>query len=305
MLEDCPNVIVVYQTSLMPLCGSTTKQNTGSGVTVATIIASMLNSLWTMICLFFEICKCTKRDPKDKQKLNINVEDAHRNKFEHSYKVQIPKSRGCLQKPSKTYAKEAFKITGKILVCMVIFITFSATFGLGFMTLSHVLGFIDLTFAYAGSLNLSTHVITSYHGPGLDAKPDEAMFIYLHYKLPNWHYITLNNSTKSASFRYVINRLYFGQFDELSHLRDGTLTKVIPCSRAMPFLQNLAEPMEHANCKIIFTLRYFPINFNWQPFHNLIHDYHKFITIQYGIHINNKTTCPGWFSKTSYSSFFV
>ena len=131
------------------------------------------------------------------------------------------------------------------------------------------------------------------------------MFIYLHYKLPDWHYISLNDSrrTKSASFKYVINRLYFGQFQELSHLRDGTLTKVIPCSKAMPFLQNRDEPMDHINCKIIFTLRYFPINFNWQPFHNLIHDYHKFITIQYGIHINNKTTCPSWFNKTSYSSF--
>ena len=259
-----------------------------------------------MICLFFELCKCTKRDPKNKQELHINLEDTDRNNSEQSRKVQISKSRGCFQKPSKTCAKEACKITGKIIVCMVIFITFSATFGFGFMTLSHVLGFIDLTFTYAGPLNLSPNVITSYYGPGLDAKPDEAMFIYLHYKLPDWHYISLNDSgrSKSASFRYVINRLYFGQFDELSHLKDGTLTKVIPCFTAMHFLQNRDAPMDHVNCKIIFTLRYFPVNFNWQPFHNLIHDYHKFITIQYGIHLNNKTTCPGWFNKTSYSSFF-
>ena len=45
ILEDFPNVIVVYHTSVMPLCGSTTKQNIGSGVTVANIISSMLNSL--------------------------------------------------------------------------------------------------------------------------------------------------------------------------------------------------------------------------------------------------------------------
>ena len=268
ILEDFPNVIVVYHTSVMPLCGSTTKQNIGSGVTVANIISSMLNSLWTMICLFFELCKCTKRDPKNKQELHINLEDTDRNNSEQSRKIQIPKSRGCFQKPSKTCAKEACKITGKIIVCMVIFITFSATFGFGFMTLSHVLGFIDLTFTYAGPLNLSTHVITSYYGPGLDAKPDEAMFIYLHYKLPDWHYITLNDSrhTKSASFRHIINRLYLGQFDELSHLRDGTLIKVIPCSRAMPFLQNPEEQMDHVNCKIIFTLRYFPINLTGNRF---------------------------------------
>ena len=67
-----------------------------------------------------------------------------------------------------------------------------------------------------------------YYGPGLDAKPDEAMFIYLHYKLPDWHYITLNDSklSKSASFKNVINGLYIGQFEELSHLKNGTLIKL-------------------------------------------------------------------------------
>ena len=173
------------------------------------------------------------------------------------------------------------------------------------MTLSHVLGFIDLTFSYAGPLNLSTHVITSFYGPGLDAKPDEAMFVYLHYNLSDWHYITLNNSkhTKSSSFRYIIYRLYFGQFQELSHLKDGTLTKAIPCNRDMPFLNNLDEQVDYDECKIILTLRYFPVNFDWQPFKYLIHDYHKFITIEYGIHVSNNRTCPKWSNKTSHSSF--
>ena len=151
-------------------------------------------------------------------------------------------------------------------------------------------------------------------GAGLDAKPDEAMFIYLHYKLPDWYYITLNNSTKSASFRYVINRLYIGQFQELSHLRDGTLTKAIPCSRAMPFVQKLTfcaknfrpvNEVEYAYCKIIFTLRYFPTNNNWRPFiSRFIHDFHKYVTIEYGIHIKNNKTCPKWIHPTS-SYYFL
>ena len=300
MLEDFPNVIVIYHTALMPLCGSATKQNIGSGVTIATVISSILNSLWTMFCLFFELCRCTKRDLKDKE-LNIQVEDAGSNSSEQIDKTQIQTSRECLLNPFKTCNTQALEIIGKVFICFVIFVTFTATFVFGFMTLSHVLGFIDLKFTYAGPLNLSTHVITGFYGPGLDAKPDEAMFIYLHYRLPDAHYITLSNSkqTKSTSFKQVINRLYIGQFQELSHLKDQTLTKAVPCSRDMPFLQSLDEL---ADCKIIFTLRYFPINNNWQPFTNLIHDYHKFITIEYGINIKDNKTCPKWTNQTSYPS---
>ena len=304
MLEDFPNVIVIYHTALMPLCGSKTKQEIGSGVTIATIVSSMLNSLWTMICLFFELCSCAKRNPKE---LILNGEDSDENSVELSQKKQVTKTRD-LQKPSKACNTEALEITGKIFVCFVVFVTFTATFIFGFMTLSHVLGFIDLKFTYAGPLNLSTHVITSFYGPGLDAKRDEAMFIYLHYNLSDSHYITLNRSnnrhTKSASFGQVIYRLYIGQFQELSHLRGETLRKAVPCSRDMPFLQNLEELADYTDCKIIFTLRYFPINNNWQPFNNLIHDYHKFITIEYGIHIKDNKTCPYWINQTSSSSFF-
>ena len=62
---------------------------------------------------------------------------------------------------------------------------------------------------------------------------------------------------------------------------------------------------EYANCKIIFTLRYFPTNNNWQPFTNFIHDAHKYITIEYGIYTNSKKTCPKWLYPTSTSSFLT
>ena len=315
LFEDVPNVLIVYHTALIPRCGSTTKQNIGSGVTLATIISSMLNSLWTMICLFFELFKFTRwnccmatTDNKKISHMKVKEADTHCKNTESRKKAT-----GYTTNPPATCLKEACKITGKITACMLIFITFLVTFTLGFMTLSHVLGFIDLTFAYAGPLNLSTHVITGFYGPGLDAKPDEAMFVYLHYELPNAHYITLNNSkqTKSVPFQQVINRLYIGQFQELSHLKDETLTKAVPCSRAMPFEEHVFDwgnyppisVVEFTNCKIIFTLRYFPINNNYQPFSNLIHDYHKFITIEYGIHINNKNICPSWIHPASTSSF--
>ena len=143
------------------------------------------------------------------------------------------------------------------------------------------------------------------------------MFIYLHYRLPDSLYITLNDSnvSKSASFKNVINRLYIGQFEELSHLKNGILIKAIPCSMAMPFLQKIDKrtfhwvnyqpknAVKYANCKIIFTLRYFPTNNNWQPFTNFIHDYCKCITIEYGIYIDNNKICPRWFNSPSSASF--
>ena len=59
-LEDLPVVISIYYPTVMPMCGIPAKQSAGSGVALATIISSMLNSLWTMICLICELCGCTE-----------------------------------------------------------------------------------------------------------------------------------------------------------------------------------------------------------------------------------------------------
>ena len=296
LCEDFPVILAVFYPTVMPMCG-------------ATIVSSMLNSLWTMILLFCELWGCTERGlccmttAKQKNGMHVNVEDTDMNTFEHRH--------------SKLYSKKAFLKAGKLIVSMVIFIIFTTTFTLGLWTIGHVLSFIDLKLIYIGPFRLRSAIVTSYFGPGLDAKPDQAMFIYLHYQLPDWHYITLNdnNFTKSTSFHKVINRLYIGQFEELSHLKDGTLIKAIPCTRAMPFLRKIdertfnwtnyhpASEMVYGSCKIIFTLRYHPTNNNWQPFTNFIHDYEKCITIDYGIHINNENSCPKWFNPPSSYSF--
>ena len=58
LLEDFPVVVVTYYTSVVPICGTPSRQEVGSVLTLVTILSSMLNSLWTMILLFSELCGC-------------------------------------------------------------------------------------------------------------------------------------------------------------------------------------------------------------------------------------------------------
>ena len=294
----------------MPLCGVPAKQAFGSGVTLATIISSMLNSLWTMILLLSELCKCTEKgfcfscySPRtDKTEKSGNLGNVTGNN-----RTRSSNRKGYLKKSLKPSAKKRCFTLGKIVLCVIIFLLFSTTFELGFLTMSHVLGFISLRFFKAAAFVLHPTVFTGYLGPGLDAKPDQAMFIYFYYQLPIWHQVVLHSKgaasmIKSASFRQVFNRLYIGQFEELSDLEDGTLTKAIPCHTVYPFMNrndksvfhNISDELYFKDCKIIFTFRYHPTNNNWQPFTNFIHDFHDYITIDYGIHIKDKETCPIW-----------
>ena len=234
--EGFPVVLAVFYTTVMPMCGIPAKQNMRSGVSLATVISSMLNSLWTMICLFFELSGCTETGVcclKNKKVLNRNGEDIEGKEFDHCHRQDTTK------KSSKPCMNKALSTGGRIIVYAVTYLIFSTTFTLGLFTIGHALGFMSLKFMEVGPFYVRSAVISGYFGTGLDSKPDQAMFIYLHYKLPDWHYITLNDSrrTKSASFKYVINRLYIGQFQELSHLKDASLTKAIPCTRAMNFLE--------------------------------------------------------------------
>ena len=239
LLEDFPVVLTIYYPTIMPMCGVPAKQYARSGVTIATITSSMLNSLWTMICLFFELCGCAETGvccSKTKNDSHRKGKDAEGKSLEHYQGQDI--SRQQLKKFSKPCMKKAVLTGGKVIVYILIYLIFSTTFTLEFLTVGHILGIISLKFMDINSFYLRSAVMTGDFGAGLDAKPDQAMFIYLHYKLPDWHYISLNSSKpiKSASFRQVINRLYIGQFQELSHLKDGILTKAISCSKAMPFL---------------------------------------------------------------------
>ena len=58
--EDFPVVIITFHTAASPFCGTPARQEVGSVITMATIISAMMNSLWTMIILFYELCGCQK-----------------------------------------------------------------------------------------------------------------------------------------------------------------------------------------------------------------------------------------------------
>ena len=159
-------------------------------------------------------------------------------------------------------------------------------------------------------------------GPGLDARPDAAMFVTMVHELPNWYHVGLYdnrnvNIANSASVYQTQNRLYIGQFNELEHLKDGTLTKVIPCSRVFPYLDKIDETLfqwnnsqilnftDFSNCKLIFRLRYHPTNNDWNPFINFVHKFFKYITIEWGIYIKDGETCPLGFQPLPVSSLLT
>ena len=131
-------------------------------------------------------------------------------------------------------------------------------------------------------------------------KKDEAMFIYIRMNLRFFHQVVLydnegNVKARSIWTNQILNRLYIGQFEELSHLEEGTLTKAIPCSGVFPFVENVEElhPLYKnvSNCKLIFNIRY-PINNDWNPFKQLWHQFGISIAIEWVIHLGNELSCP-------------
>ena len=58
--EDFPVVLLTFYTAVAVVCGTPARQEVGSVATMVTIISAMMNSLWTMIILFCELCGCRK-----------------------------------------------------------------------------------------------------------------------------------------------------------------------------------------------------------------------------------------------------
>ena len=95
---------------------------------------------------------------------------------------------------------------------------------------------------------LRQYVAADGVGPGLDGKRDEAMFILIEMKLPQPYQVVLFDdecvvTARSARTNRIYNRLYIGQFEELRHLKDGTLIKGIPCSRVFSFVDKIDKSL--------------------------------------------------------------
>ena len=311
LMEDFPVVIVTFYIAVSPTCGTPARQEVGSVVTMVTILSSMLNSLWTMVILFCELCSCQKFckniAPCCRQKDDTSSKQTSKSCGHNTCNSSFTRSKGC--RPSKHFCKGMLTTVGKMLLFGFIFLLFSGNFVMGMLTIVQITGSISLApIGVENPLFLRHFVTADGAGPGLDAKRDEAMFIYIEMK-PTFLQVVLyddedNDKFTSAWTKQIMNRLYIGQCEELSHLKDGTLIKAIPCSIVFSFMDKVDESLflwniltppsdtDFSDCKLIFTFRYYPSNNDWNPFKEIYHRFHNDITIEWGIHIHNKTICP-------------
>ena len=207
---------------------------------------------------------------------------------------------------------------GKKVLVGIILALFLGIFILGFLTLSNLYDTPILDWSMEFNTKMTKSIKADTNGPGLDARQDGAMFVTMVYELPNCYHVGLYdnrnvNIANSASVYQIQNRLYIGQFNELEHLKDGILTKAIPCSRAFSFLDRIDKSLfdlkssflhiDFSNCKLIFRLRYYPNNHDWSPFRKYI--WHNYITVEWGIYIKDKETCPIGFAPLPVSSLLT
>ena len=140
LFEDFPVVIVMFYTAVTRICGAPARQEVGSGLTMATIISSMLNLLWTMIILFCELCGCQKL-------FQINFISScccQRKSASPKHKFKNLCRMSCFRKPSKNCCKNTLKTFGKVLLFGFILLLFTCNFSVGLLTIAHITGTIPL-----------------------------------------------------------------------------------------------------------------------------------------------------------------
>ena len=335
LMEDLPVVILIYYSPIVPFCGVPAKQERYSPTTIAAVASSMLNSTWTMFILYWDLFECNKK-MTDAQCCCTVIRSVYE---QISLCVCFCGCCGCATTSncdclclgqSRVEAKVrgtckliGFRI-GRIILFVFIFLLYLTIFIVGGMTLSNVFNTPVLDRSVLWDLEYTSSIKADKIGPGLDSRQDAAMFVTMVYELPNSYHVGLYdnrnvNIANSASVYQIQNRLYIGQFNELEHLKDGTLTKVITCSRIFPFLDKIDESLfnwknsrklnrsttDIFNCKMIFRLRYYPNNNNWNPFINFVHEFYKDITVEWGIYIEDHNTCPIGFRPLPVSSLLT
>ena len=338
LMEDLPVVILLYYSMIIPFCGTSRPQERSSSTTIATVVSSMLNAMWTMFILFWDLCGCSKKiSNADCFCIVIRCIYEKTSLFVcycEGCGCVTPSNcrcfclgRSCIQKSPnyrnfQSRCKKVAFSTGKVILIIIIILLYLAIFILGGMTLSNAFYAPVLERSIMVDQEYSKSIKSDKIGPELDFGTDAAMFINMVYELPNWYHVGLYdnrniNIANSASVNQIQNRLYIGQFKELEHLKDGSLTNVIPCNRAFPFLKQIDESLfqfnnsqkinftDFSNCKLIFRLRYYPTNNNWNPFVNFIHDFFKYITIEWGIYIKDGEMCPTGFKPLPFSSLLT
>ena len=292
--EDFPVVLVTFYTAVAVSCGTPARQEVRSVITMVTIISPMMNSLWTMIILFCELC--------GGQKFYTNIS--------YSCLKALCQKRSTKCRLSNHCCKEYLIIIGRTLLLGFIFLLFSGNFFMGVLTIGHIHGSVSLR-PLRGSFppRYLTHSVPAGPvGPGLDGTRDEAMFIYIVMDMQFPRQVVLydnegNIKAKSMWTNQILNRIYIGQFEELSHLKERNLTKAIPCSKVFPFVDKIEESflvqtvsmeplkINISDCKLILNIRYYPTNNDWNPFKEISHKFYSNITIEWGFYVSNESSC--------------
>ena len=277
LLEDLPVVLLLYYSAVIPFCRVPASRERSSPTTIATVVSAMFNSVWTMFILYWELCGCNKKLPNARCCCTV-IRTIYESEAwmsicycgwcgcattsncgciclsqcqgkQHNYSLAKPET----SRERAGSLKMCTRVTlciGKILLLSIVCVIFLAIFVLSAMTLSFVNMNPILEKSVVEVGELTREIQADVIGPGLDARPDAAMFVTLVYELPNWYHVSLYdnrnvNIANSASVYQIQNRLYIGQFSELEHLKDGTLTKAIPapshlwCSHSHTHLAHL------------------------------------------------------------------
>ena len=199
----------------------------------------MLNSLWTMFILYWDLCGCSKKISNAQCCCTVIRSIYEQTSLYVCYcgccGCAAISNYGCLcldqsrveKRPtehSETMVRRRCKriafLIGKTILLVIILLLYLGIFILGLITLSLLFG---ASAPEAWGLVETEHtrsIKAGVIGAGLDSRQDGAMFITMVYKLPNWHHVGLYdngniNIANSASVYQIQNHLYIGQFNEL------------------------------------------------------------------------------------------
>ena len=339
LMEDLPTIILIFYSSIIPICGISQIPERYSPTTIATVVSSVLNSMWSMFILYWDLFGCNKKMSeaqccctvirsiyKPSTVLSICYCGccgcATTSGYDCLCLCHVERRPDQLSEAKVQSRYQQISIWGrKALLLSTIFSLYLLIIVLGSFTLRIVLDAPPLDSLEMRDGEYTRSIRADIIGPGLDSRTDASMFVTMVYELPNWYHVGLYdnrdvNIANSASVYQMQNRLYIGQFNELEHLKDGTLAKAIPCSRVFPFLEQIDESIfqwnnsqkiymtDFNNCKLIFQLRYHPTNNNWNIFINIEHLW-KYITVEWGIYIKDRETCPTGFQPLPISSLLT
>ena len=208
LLEDLPVANLIHYTVILPFCGVPAKRESTSPTTIAALVSSMLNSMWTMFILYWELCGCNKKVTEGECCCCMLFRSIYKPQtslcvyycgwcgyattsqcecifLSKSQAKQLNNGSHSQTNPIITMFKKIVLGVGKIVLLGIILLLFLGIFILGVLTLSNVYDTPILDWWMEFNTERTKAIKADTIGPGLDARQDGAMFVTMVYKLPN------------------------------------------------------------------------------------------------------------------------